>query len=272
MTRNRMYALTGFSAALFVVLNWIFADGQFRGDFWNSSEISSGVIWTYVLLAAIFAAGIYRARQLPAGGVDLDAGPASTNAGQVDDPVSWKLLLGNTYLAVFWMPIRFFVGREWLSAGEHKVRSDAWMSGGSALKGYWTNATAIPESGSPKITYAWFRDLLTYMLDHSWYTWFAKIIAVGEVLVGLGLIVGALVGVAAFFGTLMNFNFQLAGSASTNPVLFGLSVFLVLAWKVAGFIGLDRVLLPMLRTPWSWLSKGRAKTAPAVTRNRIGLA
>ena len=67
----------------------------------------------------------------------------------------------------------------------------------------------------------------------------------------LGLIVGALVGIAAFFGTLMNFNFQLAGSASTNPVLFGLSVFLVLAWKVAGWWGLDRYLLPLLGTPWS---------------------
>ena len=48
----------------------------------------------------------------------------------------------------------------------------------------------------------------------------------------------------------MNFSFQLAGSASSNPVLFGLSVFLILAWKVAGFWGLDRYLLPMLGTPW----------------------
>ena len=75
--------------------------------------------------------------------------------------------------------------------------------------------------------------------------------APGEVLVGLGLIVGALVGIAAFFGTLMNFNFLLAGSSSTNPVLFGLGVFLVLGWKVAGYIGLDRVLLNSLGTPWS---------------------
>ena len=42
----------------------------------------------------------------------------------------------------------------------------------------------------------------------------------------------------------------LAGSASTNPVLFGLGVFLVLGWKVAGFWGLDRYLLPLLGTPW----------------------
>jgi thiosulfate dehydrogenase [quinone] large subunit len=100
------------------------------------------------------------------------------------------------------------------------------------------------------------------MLDHEWYTWFAKIVAVGEVLVGIGLIVGALVGIAAFFGTFMNFNFQLAGSASTNPVLFGLSVFLILAWKTAGHYGLDRYLLPALGTPWK-LGRLFSTAAPA---------
>jgi thiosulfate dehydrogenase (quinone) large subunit len=139
-----------------------------------------------------------------------------------------------------------------LVAGEHKVRDDAWMDGGTGLQGFWERAVAVPEGrpSSPAGTYGWFEDFLRYMLDHEWYTWFAKVIAVGEVLIGLGLIVGALVGIAAFFGTLMNFNFQLAGSASTNPVLFGLGVFLVLAWKVAGWWGLDRWLLPLLGTPW----------------------
>ncbi len=59
-----------------------------------------------------------------------------------------------------------------------------------------------------------------------------------------------LVGISAFLGTFMNFNFQLAGSASTNPVLFGFGVFLVLAWKTAGYFGVDRYLLPNLGAPW----------------------
>lgn len=64
------------------------------------------------------------------------------------------------------------------------------------------------------------------------------------------VLVDALVGVAAFFGALMNWNFMLAGSASSNPVLFLVAVLLILAWKVAGYYGLDRFLLPMLGTPW----------------------
>ena len=89
------------------------------------------------------------------------------------------------------------------------------------------------------------------MLDNGWYIWFAKLVAWGEVLVGLALLMGALVGLTAFFGIFMNFNYLLAGSASTNPVLLLLGIFLVLAWKVAGHWGLDHWLLPALGTPWA---------------------
>lgn len=42
----------------------------------------------------------------------------------------------------------------------------------------------------------------------------------------------------------------MAGSASTNGLLFALAIALMLAWKVAGWYGLDRWLLPLLGTPW----------------------
>jgi len=251
MTRNRVYGLTAVAAGLYALLCWAFADGLFTGTFWDSKAIADSSIWTYVMLAFIVGAGYYQASRIPEEGVSIKV-TKDAGLGQVDDPVAWKLLMGSTYWALAWLPIRFFVGREWLSAGEHKVRDDAWMSGGAALKGYLERQTTVPEGrpSAPAGTYSWFEDFLSYMLRNEWYTWFAKIVAVGEVLVGIGLVVGALVGIAAFFGTLMNFNFQLAGSASTNPVLFGLGVLLVLGWKVAGWVGVDRVLLPALGTPW----------------------
>jgi thiosulfate dehydrogenase (quinone) large subunit len=46
----------------------------------------------------------------------------------------------------------------------------------------------------------------------------------------------------------------MAGAASTNAVLFTLAVLLMLAWKVAGWYGLDRFLLPLIGTPWTWVS------------------
>ncbi|MGA2286739.1 MAG: DoxX family protein, partial [Dehalococcoidia bacterium] len=51
-------------------------------------------------------------------------------------------------------------------------------------------------------------------------------------------------------GAAMNFNYLLAGSASTNPVLFVIALLILLGWKVSGWIGVDRWLLPALGTPW----------------------
>jgi thiosulfate dehydrogenase [quinone] large subunit len=266
MTRSKGLILTGIAALLYIFLGIAFADGLFNvNNFWSSEFIFEGTWFSYALLAAIIVLGVVNANRMPEDGIDVSAG-RTTGEGQIDDPAWWKLILGNAYLAVLWLPIRFFVGQEWLIAGEHKVRADAWMDGGTALQGYWTGATAVnPETGASRITYGWFNDFITYMLDNEWYTWFAKLVAVGEVLVGLGLIFGALVGIAAFFGTVLNFNFMLAGTVSSNPVLFALTVFLVLGWKVAGFLGLDRYLLPLLGTPWQ-MGKiaGEHRNAPLV--------
>src|SRR5215217_4835887 len=242
MTPQRTWMLTAVSVALFVLLSWIFADGLFSAPLWNGEDWVSSPLITYLLIGVIVLAGWYQARSLPEEGVSLRQPGATQTRGQIEDPIGWRLLLGNVFFALLWLPVRFFVGRDWLSAGWHKVTDPEWTQSGAALQAYWGRAAAIP--------YDWFRQFLQYMLDNGWYSWFAKLIAWGEVLVGLGLLVGALVGIAAFFGTVMNFSFMLAGSASSNPVLFGLAVFLVLGWKVAGYWGLDRWLLPALGTPW----------------------
>ena len=96
----------------------------------------------------------------------------------------------------------------------------------------------------------WYRDVLQYMIDNRWNEWFTYVISGGEFLIGLGLVIGAFTGIAAFFGTLLNFNFLLAGTVSTNPLLFAIGTLLVLAWKNAGYVGLDRWLLPALGSPW----------------------
>ena len=267
MTQRGTYILTAVAAGLYLFLTWAFADGLYSlSNLWNSDEYSGSSLFTYALLAAIILVGIRTARNMP---IEAETGVErhETAPDEIPDPVFWRRLLGSVHFALFWLPLRFFIGREWLTAGEHKVRDDAWMDGGTALQGYWERAVAIPEQGRPSITYGWYREFLQYMLDNEWYSWFGPLIAVGEVLVGVALIVGALVGISAFLGTLMNFNFQLAGSASSNPVLFGLGVFLVLAWKTAGYIGLDRYLLPYLGAPWQpgKLFTGRVRSAEPST-------
>ena len=82
------------------------------------------------------------------------------------------------------------------------------------------------------------------MIDNNFESWFAYLVVFGEILIGLGLLAGVLVGIASFFGALLNMSFLLAGTASTNPILFTLAIGLILAWRVAGWYGLDRYLRP----------------------------
>lgn len=179
-----------------------------------------------------------------------------------------RWLFGDPRSAWLWLAVRLYVGWAWFEAGREKLwpeEGTSWLDSGNSLRSFWERATAVPEGGRPTVTYGWYREFLQYMLDHEWYTWFAKLIAIGEFTIGIALILGAFVGIAAFFGTFMNFNFMLAGSASTNPVLFGLAVFLILAWRVAGLLGMDRFLLPALQTPWQWVeSKAGAPSRRAV--------
>ena len=61
---------------------------------------------------------------------------------------------------------------------------------------------------------------------------------------------GAFTGIAAFFGSLMNMSYLFAGAVSVNPIMALLQLFLILAWRIAGWFGLDRYLLPLVGTPW----------------------
>ena len=172
---------------------------------------------------------------------------------EIEGPAFTRFLFGNSQAGLFWLPIRLFLGFSWLEAGWHKFTGEGWINdGGSALAGYWQSAVRIPEAGAgrPPITFEWYRSFIQLLLDNGAASWFAWLITFGEMAVGIGLLIGMLTGIAAFFGATMNMSFLLAGSASTNPVLFALAIGLILAWKVAGYYGVDRYLLPLLGTPW----------------------
>ena len=183
---------------------------------------------------------------------------------RVQDPPFVVRLLSDPRAGWLFVLPRIWLGWQWLTASEHKIGDPKWVQTGEALKGFWTNAVAIPATGKPAITFDWYRAFLQMMLDTQAYTWFAKVVAYGELLIGIALIVGAFTGVAAFFGGFMNWNFMMAGSASTNPFLFVIAVALILAWKVSGYIGADYFLLRWLGTPWRGASvKGEPPTAQA---------
>lgn len=111
------------------------------------------------------------------------------------------------------------------------------------MQGFWAHEVIVPATGSPAIHFAWYRAFLQFLLTTHAYVWFGPLVAIGEFLVGLALILGIFTGIAALMGGLMNWNYMMAGSASSNPLLFLLAVLLFASWKVAGLVGADRYLM-----------------------------
>jgi thiosulfate dehydrogenase [quinone] large subunit len=186
---------------------------------------------------------------------------------EIEGPGFVRFLFNNSRAGLVWLPIRLFLGFAWLEAGWHKATTPGWLDGGTALRGFWEAAVAVPDQGRPAITYDWYRDFLNLLLQNNAESWFAWVVTFGEIAVGIGLIFGILTGFAAFFGAFMNMSFLLAGSASSNPVMFTLAIGVILAWRVAGYYGVDRWLLPILGTPWAPnVVESRAPdTRPAMT-------
>jgi DoxX. len=205
--------------------------------------ILSIVFW---VLAIVIVLTLFEDRKAPGAEVVEVEGPAFT-----------RYLFSNTRAGLLWLPIRLFVGFTFFEAGLHKLFPDGkpigagWLDGGASLLGFWKGAVAIPEApGHAAITFEWYRDFLNLLINNGAQSWFAYLIVFGELAIGLGLIFGVLTGIASFFGATMNMSFLLAGSSSTNPILFALGIGLILGWRVAGYYGVDRWLLPRLGVPW----------------------
>lgn len=240
MSTLRRY-VTPIAAVAALILVWL----QLPED-WPISrpegDLNTWLTWAFWILSILVVLILFTDR----------TDPEATEV-EVEGPAFARYLFANTRAGLFWLPIRLFLGFSWLTSGWGKATSPegGWLDGGSALLAYWERAVAIPEAPArPPISYDWYRDFLTMLMDGHHEGWFSWIVVFGEIAVGIGLIIGALTGIAAFFGALMNMSFLLAGSASTNPVLFTAAIGLMLAWRVAGYYGVDRWLLPMLGTPW----------------------
>jgi thiosulfate dehydrogenase [quinone] large subunit len=183
-----------------------------------------------------------------------------TEQGTVlQDPPLAQFLFSDTRFAWAWTIIRVLLGLGWINSALPKLTDPAWMQTGEALRGFWTRAVEIPAEGRPPIAYDWYRDFIQGMLDAGSYVWFAKLVAFGELIVGVMLILGMFVGVAAFLGAFMNWNYIMAGSASSNGFFALGAVLLILAWKTAGYYGLDRWILPRIGTTWQGATSERMK-------------
>lgn len=195
----------------------------------------------------------------------------------IEEPRAARWLFGSSTAAWIWLIPRIWLGWEWLQAGWGKVfggditwrvwdwgdpayslTGDAnigWVRGagetgvGDAVAGFSQGAIAGSEGPHPDVAYSWYVSILEYIRDTA-HPVVGPVVAIGEVVLGVLLILGLFTGIAAFLGAVLNFSFVFAGSAGVNPAMIVVSAVLILAWRNAGYIGLDRWALPALGTPW----------------------
>lgn len=168
----------------------------------------------------------------------------------IEEPPVARALFGSVKWAWLWLILRVYAGWEWLTAGWGKINNPAWTgdNAGAALTGFVNGALAKTEGAHPDVQ-GWYGAFLNNFVLPNAVFW-SYLVAWGEFLVGLALIIGLFTGIAAFFGGFMNINYLMAGTVSTNPMLFVIAMLLVLAWRTAGWWGVDRWILPALGTPW----------------------
>jgi thiosulfate dehydrogenase (quinone) large subunit len=178
----------------------------------------------------------------------------------IGEPRIARFLFNSSAAAWLWLVARVWLGYQWLHAGWEKITGtesgwhlafthDSWLRTSAGLKGF--AGFALSNAGKPHaaVNYGWYAAFLRW-IEHSGAGFMAPVIAIGEATIGLALILGIFTGVAAFAGGLLTVSFGLSGVAGVNPVFFVFEVLFILAWRNAGYYGLDRYILPALGTPW----------------------
>jgi thiosulfate dehydrogenase [quinone] large subunit len=140
----------------------------------------------------------------------------------------------------------------WLRVAQGRLGK--WAEGGwvgegagGAVQGFAQGAIAQTTGEHPQVT-QWYASFLENVVVPN-AALFSYLVILGETLVGLALVLGAFTGIAAFFGVFMNASFLFAGTAGANPLMALVAVLLILAWRVAGWWGLDRWILPAIGVP-----------------------
>src|SRR5690554_7523984 len=149
--------------------------------------------------------------------------------------------------------LRVYVGYTWLQAGLHKLTDPNWFgaNAGTSISGFFRGVLAKASAENP-VVQGWYASFIEHVaLPNA--TFFSYLVVLGEVLVGVALIVGVFTTFAALMGAFMNLNFMLAGTLSSNPVMLTLQALIVWAGMAAGYYGLDYFVRPWLRSTWQRL-------------------
>jgi thiosulfate dehydrogenase [quinone] large subunit len=188
--------------------------------------------------------------QAPRHALTAEVSPAVTPPAERRNLPAADWLYRSKAAGVLWLVARLWLGYGWLNAGYQKLwgseKAAFWNGGGAGVKGFATAGVAGSKAGTGGASYGWFAGFLHgFVIPNA--SWIARAVTLGELVIGALLILGLFTGVAAVAGLALNVIYMFSGSSGVNPAYAIVAVLLILAWRNAGYLGLDRLALPMIR-------------------------
>ena len=156
------------------------------------------------------------------------------------DVLAWPFT--HRLASLVWLAVRVYLGSVWLQFGLAKLRG-GWLTG-NPMHGM-LDAIA---SGLTPAPFPAYRHVAQALLDVGADRWMSVGIPLAELAVAAAFFSGLLLVPAAVGATLLNLNLILSGVASWHfdGRIIALQLLLVLAWRVADYLGVARVA-PALR-------------------------
>jgi thiosulfate dehydrogenase (quinone) large subunit len=203
--------------------------------------------------------------QSPRGALTAEVSPFGAPGGRRNlAAADW--LFRSRAASVLWLVGRVWLGYGWLNAGYQKLwgseKAFFWNGGGAGVQGFATAGVAGSRAGTGGASYGWFAGFSRgFVIPNA--SWIARVVSVSELVIGALLILGLFTGAVAVAvaGVALDVVYMFSGSSGVNPAYAIVAVFLVLAWRNAGYLGLDRLVLPMLG---SRFRPGRRPVTPPV--------
>ena len=153
----------------------------------------------------------------------------------------------HNFFSIIWTALRIWLGYQWISAGWEKITGGGWVgaTSGVGITGFLKGAVAKAGGAHPAVQ-SWYGNFIKNVALPNAKV-FSYLVAYGEILVGISLILGALTVVGLIAGAFMNLNYLLAGTTSTNPNLYTVAIILLFVGANAYTFGLDRFIVPILK-------------------------
>ena len=151
-----------------------------------------------------------------------------------------NFLRKNKPVSILLAVLRVYLGYTWVMAGWGKITGGQFDASGF-LQGALAKAT-----GENPVVQGWWAVFLENVAIPNVEA-FNFLVPWGELLVGLGLVIGCFTKTAVFFGIAMNFSYMFSGTTSTNPQLVLLSMFILVSAMNAGRYGIDGMVVSTLK-------------------------